>query len=350
VKHRVTIGGVFPLERGGTLTDVEVEVRTWGRHAPVATLICHALTGDANADDWWNGLFGKGKAFDPTRSFIVSMNVLGGLSGTTGPTSPAPDGSKAYGPAFPTITIRDMVRVQRQVLDQLGVQRLALVIGGSMGGMQVLEWAAMYPEVVESMVPIGVGSEQSPWAVALSETQRSAITTDPQFQDGWYGLDGDGPRSGLSTARMIAMTSYRSPAEFSRRFGRSADASGFAVQSYLRYQGTKFVDRFDANTYLTLLAAMDSHDLGRGRGPTEAILKRIDVPGVIVGISTDMLYPVAETRALAAALPRCRFAVLDSMHGHDGFLIDTDQLNDLVLSSRESSRSITSSGHGAAWA
>ncbi len=350
MKHRVTIGGAFPLEGGGTLTDVTVEVRSWGKHRPNAILICHALTGDANADEWWSGLFGAGKVFDPATSFIVAMNVLGGCAGTTGPTSARPDGSGHYGASFPAVTIRDMVEVQKAVLDSLGVKELDLVIGGSMGGMQVLEWAIKYPEMVNRIVPIAVGANQSAWAIGFSESQRHAIITDPVFDGGNYLLENQ-PRAGLSTARMIAMTSYRSASSFDSRFGRKAEGGGFAVQSYLQHQGDKLVDRFDANTYLRLIDAMDSHDVGRGRGPTEGILHRVDARGLVVGISTDVLYPVAEVRELAANLPRCRFAVLDSNHGHDGFLVDADALNELILSTFQETRGAGDiTGHGSSWA
>ena len=350
MKHRVTIGGAFPLEGGGTLTDVTVEVRSWGKHRPNAILICHALTGDANADEWWSGLFGPGKVFDPAKSFIVSMNVIGGCSGTTGPTSQDPARKGPYGSGFPDVTIRDMVDVQKAVLDSLGVTELDLVIGGSMGGMQVLEWAIKYPNMVERIVPIAVGAAQSPWAVGLSEVQRHAITTDPAFLHGGYPAD-EPPRNGLSTARMIAMTSYRSPASFDARFGRKSDADGFEVQKYLQHQGDKLVDRFDANSYLRLIDAMDSHDVGRGRGPMEGILHRIDTKGLVIGISTDVLYPASEVRELAANLPRCRFAVLDSIHGHDGFLVDIEALNDLILANLQEPGTIGEiNGPGSAWA
>lgn len=350
MKHRVTIDGVFPLEGGGTLHDVAVEVRTWGRHRKNATLICHALTGDANADEWWGALFGPGRVFDPAASFIVAMNVLGGCSGTTGPTSPDPATGETYGPGFPAVTIRDIVAVQKRVLDSLGVDGLDLVIGGSMGGMQVLEWAVMYPEVVDRIVPIAVGSAQSPWAIGLSAAQRTAITADPAFADGHY-LPGRPPRDGLGVARMVAMTSYRSPQAWDQRFGRRRSGDRFEVQTYLEHQGNKLVDRFDANAYLTLIDAMDSHDVGRGRGPTEGILHRVDARGLVVGISTDVLYPVAEVRALAAALPRCQFAVLDSIHGHDGFLVDAASLNNLILANLQQTTGVNEiTGHGAAWA
>jgi homoserine O-acetyltransferase len=289
--------------------------------------VCHALTGDADADDWWRGLFGKGRLLDPTERFIVSMSVLGGCAGTTGPPSSDPDTGLPYGPDFPEVTIRDMVRLQRLVLTELGVHHLDVAIGGSMGGMQVLEWAAMYPDVVGSIVPIAVGAAQSAWAVGLSEAQRHAIVTDAGFAGGRYVTQ---PAAGLATARMVAMCSYRSPQSFAARFGRSEDPSGFAVGSYLRHHGDALVNRFDANAYLTLIGAMDSHDLGRDRGPLEAILHRIETRALVISIDSDVLYPLDEVRALAEGLPHARFAVLANPHGHDAFLIDTPAVDRLV--------------------
>lgn len=350
MKHSVTVRGAFHLERGGTLHDPAVEVRTWGRHRSTATMVCHALTGNADADDWWSDLFAPHRILDPRRRFVVATNVLGGCAGTTGPTSIDPATGLRFGPTFPRVTIRDMVRLQRQALDQLGVSHIELAIGGSMGAMQVLEWAVLYPEFVGAIVPIASGSSQSAWAIGLSEAQRHAIVTDPAYADGRYDPD-DPPVDGLATARMIAMSTYRSPQSFDARFGRTEDERGFAVSSYLRYQGQKLVDRFDANTYLTLMDAMDSHDLGRGRGPTEAILRRIPTRALVIGISTDMLYPVSEVRQLAAKLPSARFAVLDSPHGHDAFLIDTDQLDRLVGGFLgDVNRSMEIAPHGRSWA
>lgn len=350
MKHIVTVGPVFPLEGGGSLSDVRVEVRSWGRHRRRASLVCHALTGNADVDQWWGGLFGRTGVLDPATSFIVSMNVLGGCNGTTGPTTIDPARGVPYGADFPRVTIRDMVRLQHAVLERMGVEHLDLVIGGSMGGMQVLEWIAMFPEFVSNAVPIAVGSDQSPWAIGLSETQRHAITTDPAFAGGRYRQD-DPPSAGLATARMIAMLSYRSPGEFAGRFGRGARDGVFDVQSYLRHQGDKLARRFDANTYLTLIDAMDGHDLGRGRGPTEAILRRLTTRTLVVGISSDLLYPVGEVRRLAATLPNSRFAVLDSPHGHDAFLIETDQLAGIVgRFLAEPIPTSVDSARGAAWA
>ncbi|MGI9586290.1 MAG: homoserine O-acetyltransferase MetX [Acidimicrobiia bacterium] len=350
MKHVVTVPGVFSLERGGTLRDVTVEVRTWGKHRPNATLICHALTGNADADEWWSDLFRSGSVFDPAKNYVVATNVLGGCSGTTGPTTVGPNRTASLGPDFPRVTIRDMVRLQKAVLDQLGVTSLDLVTGGSMGGMQALEWAAMYPEVVTAVAPIAVGSAQSAWAIGLSETQRHAITTDANWKDGQYTADAP-PSDGLSTARMIAMCSYRSSRSFQGRFARGRNEEGFDVQTYLRYQGTKLTERFDANTYLTLLDAMDSHDLGRGRGPLEAILRKITTRALVVGISSDVLYPVHEVRALAEALPNARFTILDSDDGHDAFLIDTETL-DATLQAflTESTGPVAQVDTGAGWA
>lgn len=344
MEQTVVVDGVFSLERGGTLRDVQVAVRTWGKHLRTATLICHALTGDANADDWWRDLFGTGRLFDPSESFIVSTNVLGGCSGTTGPATNPSAGE------FPRVTIRDMVHIQKAVLDQLGVKHLDLVIGGSMGGMQVLEWAVLYPSFVSTIIPIGVGSSQSAWAIGLSETQRSAIITDPSYAKGRYE-PAEQPINGLGTARMIAMCTYRSPTSFAARFGRETDEGSFTVQTWLQHHGQKLAARFDANTYLTLLDAMDSHDLGRGRGPREAILNRITQRALVIGISSDVLYPVSEVRAMATSMPNATLAVLDSPNGHDSFLIDTDRLENLVSHFLEDQAPIaTISGLGASWA
>lgn len=325
----VELQGVFPLESGDVLRGVRVAYRTWGDPRGKAKLVCHALTGSADAKDWWSGLFGQGSTLDPGTDFIISANVLGGCYGTTGPTSPRPGHQGWYGPAFPEVTIRDTVNLQAALLDHLGVERLGLVIGGSMGGMQALEWAVMFPERVDGVVAIGTGATQSAWGVAFSETQRAAITADPNFEKGKYE-PGAGPVDGLSTARMIAIVSYRGRDSFESRFGRRRSDDGFEVQSYLRYQGKKLVDRFDANTYLTLIGAMDSHDLGRRRGNVEEVLASVDTPVLAVGISSDVLYPASEVLEMANALPNARYATLQASHGHDSFLIDTESLDHIV--------------------
>ncbi len=320
------IEGTTYLENGSALPQVRIAYRTWGRPRPTATLVCHALTGSADADDWWADLFGPGKALDPEQDYIVCANVLGGCYGTTGPTSRANGAFEPFGGTFPTVTIRDIVHTQALLLDHLGVETLNLVIGGSMGGMQVLEWAALYPERVTAIAPIATGPTQSAWGVALSEAQRQAIKADANYAEGRYPL-GSGPAQGLAAARSIAMISYRSPDNFDSRFGRNATDETYDVQSYLRHQGDKLVNRFDANTYLTLIGAMDSHDVGRGRGSVAEALNAIEHPALVVSVSSDGLYPAAEVAAMASHLPNAELHEIDAPHGHDAFLIRVDELN-----------------------
>jgi len=342
------LGEAFFLEGGGTLPDVRVAYRTWGEPSRTAVLVCHALTGSADADHWWGGLFGSGRVLDPAESYIVAVNVLGGVYGTTGPTDRPQPGQPSYGPDFPAVTIRDMVRLQAHLLDRLGVESLDLAIGGSMGGMQVLEWARLYPDRVDAIVPIGVAARQTAWAIGLSEAQRTAITSDQRYRGGRY-QPGLAPDAGLGTARMIAMLSYRSPGEFDTRFGRDASGDLFAAQSYLRHQARKLVERFDANTYLTLLGAMDSHDVTPS-------LESMETPALVVGIASDGLYPLEEVADLAAHLPRGHLGVLNAAQGHDAFLIETGRLNRLVTGFRRRLATgwepglMESTARGAAWA
>lgn len=317
----------FQLEQGGALPHVRMAYRTWGRPRRNATLVCHALTGSADADDWWKDLFGPGRALDPAHDFIVCANVLGGCYGTTGPTSRADGAFEPYGGSFPAVTIRDMVHLQARLLDHLEVDTLDLVVGGSMGAMQVLEWALLYPDRVRAIAPIAAGPTQSAWGVALSEAQRQAITADANYAEGRYQL-GAGPAQGLAAARSMAMISYRSPQNFGIRFGREQNGDGnYQVQSYLRHQGTKLVDRFDANTYLALTAAMDSHDVGRDRGSVDDALESIEQPALVINVSSDGLYPPDEVAAMADGLPNGELRQIDAPHGHDAFLIRIDEVN-----------------------
>ncbi len=325
------IEGPINLESGSTLPQVRTAYRTWGRPQPTATLVCHALTGSADADDWWADLFGPGRALDPDQDYIICANVLGGCYGTTGPTSRAHGAFEPYGGTFPEITIRDIVHIQAALLDHLGVETLDLVVGGSMGGMQVLEWAALYPDRVEAIAPIAVGPTQSAWGVGLSEAQRQAIKADTNFAEGRYPL-GAGPAQGLAAARSMAMISYRSPHNFESRFGRNETDDSFAVQSYLRHQGEKLANRFDANTYLTLIGAMDSHDIGRDRDGVAGALAAIEQPALVVSVSSDGLYPATEVAAMATQLPNGELYEIDAPHGHDAFLIRVDELNEQLVS------------------
>lgn len=321
------------LEGGATIESPVIAYRTWGQlnsDRSNAVMVCHALTGSADVDNWWGGMLGSGRALDPDRDFIICSNVIGGCYGSSGPLSARPDGSRRYGGDFPRVTVRDMVRLQRQLLDRLEVSDLALVIGPSLGGMQVLEWAATYPDRVRAIAPIGVSAKHSAWCIGMSEAQRQAIIRDPLWRQGHYEPDSP-PRAGLGVARMIAMVSYRSWHNFESRFGREqSDGDLFQVESYLRYQGDKLVDRFDAASYVRLTEAMDSHDLARDRGVMEAVLAAIRQPALVVSVSSDVLYPPQEQEYLASQLPNAEYAVLDSPHGHDGFLIDLDELGSLV--------------------
>jgi len=323
----------FPLELGGALSGVRVAYRTWGTRSPEGdngVLVCHALTGSADADRWWTGMFGAGRALDPDRDFVVCSNILGSCYGTTGPTSRNPQTGRPYLGDFPAITIRDMVRLQHELLVALGVRRLRLAVGGSLGGMQVLEWALCYPEMVERIAPVACSASHSAWAIGLSEAQRQAIYADARWADGRYD-PALPPSAGLSAARMMAMCSYRHKASFEERFGRRPQTADlFAMESYLRYQGKQLVDRFDAATYVTLTRAMDTHDLGRGRGDVEEVLRSVRIPTLVVSIDSDMLYLPDEQEKMAAEIPGARLARLASSDGHDAFLIDVDWLSGLV--------------------
>ncbi len=332
------------LEYGDTLKHVAVTFETYGELNATgdnAVLICHALTGSAHAagvqgraqvPGWWDPLIGPSKPIDTSEHFVVCANVLGGCYGTTGPSSLDPETGHPYHLTFPRYTVRDMVEVQRRLLDALNVVSLRAVIGGSMGGMQVLEWAALYPERVRSVVPIGIGARHSAWAIGLNEVARRSITSDPAWRGGNYPL-GAQPETGLGLARAVAMLSYRSVDSLEAKFGRervshSRDLLGksFEIETYLDYQGVKLVQRFDANTYLYLTKAMDDYDLTEGRGRLSQVLKKMTMPVLVMGINSDVLYPEAEQRQLMEHLPNAHYARITSPHGHDAFLIEFPQL------------------------
>ncbi len=330
--------GPLQLELGGELPGVRVAYRTWGTlnaEKSNVILVCHALTGNADADSWWCGMFGEGRAFDETRDFIVCSNVLGSCYGTTGPMSVNPPSGRHYGPDFPRITIRDMVNVQRLLLRSLGIDRIRLVVGASLGGMQVLEWGAMYPEMAGALMPMGISGRHSAWCIAQSEAQRQAIAADAEWQDGWYDPEVQ-PRKGLAAARMMAMCTYRCFENYQQRFGRQQRGEGlFEAESYVRHQGDKLVGRFDANTYITLTRAMDMHDLGRGRESYEAALGALKMPVEILSIDSDVLYPKQEQEELARLIPGSRLLFLDEPYGHDAFLIDTETVSRMVCEFKE---------------
>lgn len=320
------------LESGQVLTDVPIAFQSWGEldeDGSNAVIVCHALTGNVRADVWWGPLIGPGAVLDTDRYSVVCLNVLGSPYGSASPLTENPETGAPFGPDFPAVTIRDTVRAHRLALENIGVRQAAFALGGSMGAMQALEWA-YEPDFVRGIVPIAVGGRHSSWCIGFSEAQRQAIYADPRWQGGHYE---EQPTAGLATARMVAMLSYRSRASFEARFGRSSQdgtAGLFAVESYLRYQGQKLVDRFDANCYIHLTKQMDTHDVGRGRGSYESALREIEQPTLVIGIDSDVLYPLEEQEELARYIPQAELRVIRSSHGHDAFLIEFAQLADIL--------------------
>ena len=357
VGHRkfinVTDGRPFALEAGGTLPEVIQAYETWGKLNPDssnAILICHALTGDSHVSGdssashptkgWWDEIVGPGKAIDTEEHFVVCINVLGGCQGSTGPSSLNPVSNRPYGSDFPNITIRDIVRAQAKVADYLGIEQWHAVIGGSMGGMQVLEWAAMFPDRVPRVAPVATSLAASAQQIAWSAVGRAAIALDPRWRDGnYYEADpGDGPHTGLAIARAIAQIHYRSDESFQSRFGRDlVDKDSlfglwdrFEVESYLDYHGEKLIQRFDANSYLVLNRAMDTHDLARGRGSMSDAAARIKAKVATASISTDILYPPHQQLEIQKVIEStggiCSYHEIDDPNGHDGFLLATTDI------------------------
>ena len=327
----------FTFEDGTVFRDVPVAYGAWGTlnaAADNAVLVCHALTGSPDAADWWGPLIGPGRVLDTDRFFVVCANVIGSPYGTLSPVTRDPTTGRRYGGAFPVPTIRDTVRLHRALLDALGVHGAALALGGSMGGMQALEWAfERTPDgapFVRAVAPIAVGGRHSAWCIGWSEAQRLAIQADPRWNGGHYADDAH-PDAGLAAARAMAMVSYRTAEAFAHRHDRrTMDDGTFAVESYLRYQGRKLVERFDAACYVRITQMMDTHDLGRGRGSFEDAAASIEQPLLAVGIDSDVLYLPAEAKALADLAPRGTYAELTSPWGHDAFLIEFDGLDRLL--------------------
>ena len=346
--------GTIPLERGGELPDVRIAFETWGELAPDgsnAVLILHALTGDSHVagpampghptPGWWDGLIGPGAAIDTRRWFVVVPNVLGGCQGTTGPSSPAPDG-ELWAARFPFLTVRDQVEAERRLADALGIDTWAAVAGGSMGAMRVLEWGITHPDRVRGLAPIAVGAVASADQIALQSVQLQAIRADPAYRGGDELLDPHGPQphAGLAVARRLAQWSYRSRLEFETRFGRrwqpGEDPLGgdgrFTVESYLDHHGHKLTRRFTAASYVVLTEAMNSHDVGRGRGGVAPALARYSGEVAIAGITSDRLYPIDEQHELARHLigADAHATAIHSPYGHDGFLIETVQVGAVI--------------------
>jgi homoserine O-acetyltransferase len=340
--RRFSTLGSLHFEAGGSLPRARIAYESWGTLSPErdnAILVLHALTGDSHLvgpDGWWGGIVGPGLAIDTDRWFVVAPNMLGGCQGSTGPASLAPDGFE-WANRFPYLTIRDQVAAQVAFSDTLGIDRWAAVVGGSMGGMHALEWAIGQPERVARLAILAAPPQTTADQIALNSVQIEAVRTDPLFRGGDYydAADGDGPTRGLALARRMALLNYRSRAELNARFARdwqspiSPVGSGgrFAVESYLDFHGNKFTRRFDANSYIVLVEAMNSHDVGRGRGGVASALSMVQAQALVVGIDSDRLFPIEGQHLIAQHVPDTLdgplAVVLQSPYGHDGFLIET---------------------------
>jgi homoserine O-acetyltransferase/O-succinyltransferase len=369
--------GPLSLDCGRELGGVRVTYETYGELSPArdnAILVCHALSGDAHAagisteavehstrdgfgaedrDDqgarglgWWDGMIGPGKAFDTERFFVISTNLLGGCRGTTGPSSVDPATGGPYGPGFPVITVADMVRTERAFLDELGIERLAAVAGGSLGGMQALEWAVSFPDQVDAIVAIASTHALHPQGVAWNAIAREAIMRDPAWRGGRYGDSAEAPEAGLGIARMIGHVTYLSAAALEEKFGRRLQFADdlrytitepeFEVESYLRHQADSFVRRFDANTYLLTSRALSYFDLARdhGSGSLARALESVKARALLIAFSSDWLYPPAGSREIESALRELgspvELEVIEAPYGHDSFLLEEDRQTPII--------------------
>jgi homoserine O-acetyltransferase/O-succinyltransferase len=345
--------GSLRLESGAVIDDVVIAVQRWGELSPArdnVVVVLHALTGDSHitgpagpahpTPGWWDGVTGPGAPIDTTRWCAVATNVLGGCRGSTGPSSPASD-KAPWGARFPAISVRDQVQADVAALAGLGITDIAAVVGGSMGGARALEWMVSHPDRVRAALLLAVGARATADQIGTQSSQIAAIKADPNWQGGDYHRSGRAPDAGLDIARRFAHLTYRGEVELDTRFGNKPQgeedpedptAGGrYAVQSYLEYQGAKLVSRFDAGSYVALTEALSRHDVGRGRGGVAAALRRCPVPVVVAGITSDRLYPLRLQQELADLLPGCSgLRVLDSVYGHDGFLLETEAVGELV--------------------
>jgi homoserine O-acetyltransferase len=353
----------FGLESGRSLGPITVRFEAYGALNPAksnAVLIVHALSGDAHAagyrtardkaPGWWDGMVGPGKAFDTDRYFVLCSNVLGGCMGTTGPSSVNPDTGKPYGLSFPVVTIRDMVGVQNALREYLGIPSLLAVVGGSMGGMQALQWTVSFPDKVRSALVLASTARATAQAISFNAVGRNAIMSDPRWRGGdYYGQEA--PERGLAIARMVGHITYLSDESMHRKFGRRLRhreqygfdfSDEFEVESYLQHQGIKFVERFDANSYLYITKAMDYFDLTNGYGSLEKALSRATAKFLVISFTSDWLYPSYQSKELVYALMRggkdASYVELDCPFGHDSFLLETERQTQIIASFLEGVR------------
>lgn len=322
---------IFKLENGKKIRHLQIAYHTYGTlndKKDNVIWVCHALTANSDVFDWWKGLFGKNDIFNPKEHFIVCANVLGSPYGTSSPLNENPATGLPYYLSFPQFTVRDMCAAHQLLANHLGIQQIGVIIGGSMGGQQALEWAIKEPERIRKMILLATNAQHSSWGIAFNESQRLAISSDRTF----YSQQPNGGKKGLKAARSIALLSYRSYETYAATQIEVTNekTDGFKASSYQSYQGEKLVNRFNAYSYWFLSKAMDSHNVGRGRGSVEEALKQIKAKTLVVGIKTDLLFPLEEQRFLARHIPSSQFVELNSIYGHDGFLIETGMLSNEI--------------------
>jgi homoserine O-acetyltransferase len=321
----------FELESGGELPQLRLAYATGGELSPAqdnVVWVCHALTGNAQPWEWWPGMFGPGEPFDLASHFVVCANMLGSCYGSTDALSVNPRTGAPYYHDFPLLTNRDMVRAFDLLRRHLGIRRVRVLLGGSMGGQHALEWAILRPELFDFLIPIATNAQHSPWGIAFNESQRMAIAADAS----WRERHPDAGKEGMRAARATALLSYRSYAGYAARQTEQEEGKldHFRASSYQQHQGDKLHRRFHAFAYWTLSKAMDSHDVGRGRGGVEVALSAIQARTLVIGVSSDLLFPPAEQQLLARHIPGAAYAEIDSIFGHDGFLVETPALSERI--------------------
>lgn len=322
----------FALELGGVIENLEIAYHTYGRlndDASNVVWVCHALTANSDVADWWPGTVVKGGFLDPDRWYVVCANILGSHYGTTGPLSINPASGSPYYANFPRLTIRDMARAHSLLASRLGIKRIHALIGSSVGGFQALEWVAAEPERFNRLALIATDAKASPWTIAVDETQRMAIKADPTYGE----ARPDAAMAGLAAARAIGLLTYRGPSGYNlSQQDRPDHATGslHRAQTYQTYQGEKLCRRYNAYSYVTILDAFDTHDIGRQRGGTDRVLASIDMPVMVVGITTDIVFTPAEMKSLASRIPGAEYREISSEFGHDGFLVEHDRLNEIL--------------------
>lgn len=321
----------FQLESGGVLPRFQLQYNTYGalnENKDNVIWICHALTANADAHDWWEGMVGEGKMYDPSKHFIICANMLGSCYGSTGPLDTNPITKKLYLMDFPQFTVRDMAFALEELRKSLGLENIHTLVGGSMGGMQALEWSIINPNVSENLIILASNAKHSPWGIGFNQSQRMCIECDPTWKDD----STEAGKNGLKAARSVALLSYRNYDAYWHTQSETdiEKTSHYKAISYQEYQGEKLISRFNCASYYMLTKAMDSHQVGRGRGSVESALQKIKAHTLVIGITSDLLFPISEQKFIADKIEGATFEEIDSFYGHDGFLIETKTITELI--------------------